>query len=48
MRGGIHELDKARLGVDLDMNYVENWSLWLDIRIMVRTLAVGMFGSRVF
>ena len=48
MRGGIHSLVKARRGVELDMTYVENWSLGLDFRIMARTLLVGMFGSKVF
>ena len=48
MRGGIHSISKARRGVELDMTYVEKWSLGLDIRIMARTLMVGMFGSKVF
>jgi putative colanic acid biosynthesis UDP-glucose lipid carrier transferase len=48
MRGGIHEIVKARRGVDLDMAYVENWSLALDIRIMLRTIFAGMFGPKVF
>jgi putative colanic acid biosynthesis UDP-glucose lipid carrier transferase len=48
MRGGIHDADKARRGVELDLQYIENWSLWFDIRIMARTLFGGMAGRDVF
>ncbi|MGE0717822.1 MAG: sugar transferase, partial [Alphaproteobacteria bacterium] len=48
MRGGIHTVEKAARGVDLDMYYVENWSLWLDIKIMLLTLMRGMVGRNVF
>jgi putative colanic acid biosynthesis UDP-glucose lipid carrier transferase len=34
--------------VQLDMDYIANWSLWLDLRIMVRTVAVAMKGPDVF
>ncbi len=29
-----------------DLWYVENWSLWLDIKILVRTIVQTLFGSR--
>lgn len=48
MRGGIHSLGKARTGVELDIHYIENWSLWLDLKIIVRTVATGMFGRDIF
>ncbi len=48
MRGGIHSIEKARAGVDMDIHYIENWSLWLDAKIMVSTLATGLFGRDVF
>ncbi|MFC0217778.1 exopolysaccharide biosynthesis polyprenyl glycosylphosphotransferase [Pseudochelatococcus lubricantis] len=48
MRGGIHSLEKAERGVELDLYYVENWSLWLDIKIILLTLTKGMAGSDVF
>ena len=34
------ETDETHMGkrVEYDLYYVENWSLWLDIQIMVRTV----------
>ncbi|MDQ2104342.1 exopolysaccharide biosynthesis polyprenyl glycosylphosphotransferase [Azospirillum isscasi] len=48
MRGGIHTVEKARVGVDMDIHYVENWSLWLDARIIISTVTTGLFGRDVF
>ncbi|MDQ6677016.1 MAG: sugar transferase [Acidobacteriota bacterium] len=48
MRGGIHTEAKARRGVELDLEYVEGWSPWLDIQIMARTLFGGLWGRSVF
>jgi len=28
----------------LDLEYLDNWSLWLDIKIMVKTIPVVLFG----
>ncbi len=48
MRGGIHTEEKARRGVELDLEYVEGWSPWLDFQIMARTLFGGLWGRGVF
>ncbi len=48
MRGGIHTEAKARRGVELDLEYVESWSPWLDIQIMARTIFGGLWGRGVF
>ena len=48
MRGGIHTEEKARRGVELDLEYVEGWSPWLDLQIMARTLFGGLWGRGVF
>jgi Undecaprenyl-phosphate glucose phosphotransferase len=48
MRGGINTVAKATEGADLDLYYVANWSLRLDIRIMIQTLMKGLVGRSVF
>jgi len=48
MRGGIHTEEKARRGVQLDLEYVEGWSPWLDMEIMAKTLFGGLWGRSVF
>src|SRR3989339_500472 len=34
--------------VRLDIYYIENWSLWLDFKIMVRTIPVVLFGTGAY
>ena len=48
MRGGINTVEKAQRGVELDLFYIENWSIWFDIRIMLLTITKGMAGASVF
>ncbi len=31
--------------VSLDVAYIENWSIWLDIKIIVRTIGVVLAGT---
>jgi lipopolysaccharide/colanic/teichoic acid biosynthesis glycosyltransferase len=31
--------------ISLDTAYIENWSLWLDIKILVRTVGVVIAGT---
>jgi lipopolysaccharide/colanic/teichoic acid biosynthesis glycosyltransferase len=34
--------------VRLDIYYIENWSLWLDLKILLRTVPVVLFGSGAY
>ncbi len=43
-RGAVDTLEKARRRIELDLHYLEHWSLWLDLRILLRT-ALGGFLS---
>jgi Undecaprenyl-phosphate glucose phosphotransferase len=43
-RGEVDTLEKARRRVELDLWYIENWSLALDLRILLRT-ALGGFAT---
>jgi lipopolysaccharide/colanic/teichoic acid biosynthesis glycosyltransferase len=36
-RGAVETRAALRRRVELDLNYIENWSLWLDVRIIWRT-----------
>lgn len=36
-RGETETLDKMQKRVDIDLNYINNWSLWLDLKILLKT-----------
>ena len=39
-RGELDTNDKVKRRVELDINYIENWSTWLDLKIILRTALV--------
>ncbi len=41
-RGETKTVDLMAKRVDLDLWYINNWSVWLDLKILLRTLIVGM------
>ncbi len=43
-RGETDTLDKMQRRVELDLWYINNWSIWLDFSIMIRTVFV-VFGA---
>jgi Undecaprenyl-phosphate glucose phosphotransferase len=44
-RGETDTLDKMRRRVELDLWYINNWSVWLDLSIMMRTIFVVFSGK---
>jgi Undecaprenyl-phosphate glucose phosphotransferase len=40
LRGEVDTIEKARNRVECDLNYIEHWSVWLDIIILIRTVAM--------
>lgn len=45
LRGETENLEKMRARVEYDLEYLRNWSLWLDFRIILRTVLL-MFHDR--
>jgi Undecaprenyl-phosphate glucose phosphotransferase len=43
-RGPTEDLEMMRKRVEYDLEYIENWSLWLDIKIIARTIVAGCVG----
>jgi putative colanic acid biosynthesis UDP-glucose lipid carrier transferase len=37
-RGETDTLDKMKKRVEFDMQYINNWSLWLDLKILLKTI----------
>jgi exopolysaccharide biosynthesis polyprenyl glycosylphosphotransferase len=41
---GRNEISSFSDWVKLDLRYIDNWSLWLDVKILVKTVPVVLFG----
>lgn len=42
---GRNQIIEFKDWVRLDLEYIDNWSLWLDLKILVRTIPVVMLGT---
>lgn len=47
-RGEIHSLDGMVGRVDADNTYIDQWSLWLDIKILAKTVLVAPFQDSAY
>ncbi|WP_268797024.1 undecaprenyl-phosphate glucose phosphotransferase [Pseudomonas huanghezhanensis] len=47
-RGETDTLDKMRKRVEFDLQYIEHWSVWLDMKIILLTLFKGFVNKNAF
>lgn len=45
-RGETKTLSDMRKRIELDLDYIRTWSLWLDLKIIVRTIIVGFINRQ--
>jgi len=43
--GGRNEISSFDEWVELDLHYIDNWSLWLDFSILLKTIPAVLFGK---
>jgi len=47
-RGETDTLDKMQKRLDCDLDYIRKWSIWLDLKIIVKTVFVGFSGKNAY
>lgn len=47
-RGDMCDLDLARKRIEHDLYYIQHWSVWFDLFIVVGTVVRGVFSSRAY
>jgi Undecaprenyl-phosphate glucose phosphotransferase len=48
LRGNTDTLDKMEKRIEHDLYYIENWSIWLDIKIMWLTVLKGLINKHAY
>jgi Undecaprenyl-phosphate glucose phosphotransferase len=43
LRGEVRTMERAKRRIELDKQYVDNWSLWLDLSILISTPRAALF-----
>ena len=47
-RGETDTLEKMQARVDHDLEYIKNWTIWLDLRIILKTVKVMLSDSQAY
>ena len=47
-RGETDTLDKMERRVEYDHQYIREWSIWMDVKILFRTLSVAFFDEKAY
>jgi putative colanic acid biosynthesis UDP-glucose lipid carrier transferase len=47
-RGETDTIEKMQARVEYDLEYLRNWSLTLDLQIIIRTIRVAFFNSKAY
>ncbi|KMT64451.1 undecaprenyl-phosphate glucose phosphotransferase [Catenovulum maritimum] len=47
-RGETDTLDKMQMRIQFDLDYIRNWSLWMDFKIVIFTFYKGFVGKNVY
>ncbi len=48
LRGETETLDKMKARVDFDLYYINHWSIWLDLKIILMTIMNGFTGKTAY
>jgi len=48
LRGETDTLDKMRRRIEYDIDYLTNWSLWLDLKILLRTFVLVLHDENAY
>jgi Undecaprenyl-phosphate glucose phosphotransferase len=48
LRGEIDSIEKAKARIERDLYYIEHWSCWLDLKILVNTIGILVWPANAY